>query len=415
MIKGKWIITLLLNYYAYIWAVPDEVVFKHISTENGLPSNYIFTIVQDHDGFMWFGTAEGLSRYDGITFLNFSHVAGDTTSLLNNDIQSIAVDHDKGLWIGTQKGLNYLSFKTYTFKQFHQIYKETLDSYWITKVFVFDQQHILMGTLNNGLLFFNHETGEVKTFKRSDKDKNTLINNTIRDIIKINNDVWIATEGGLDKLNLIDMKFEHLLKGVNVQHICIDPMKNIVVTAINDNQIYTISPDNTKIEKKEILDKEFRNKQKKVLFDHKGNRWLGILDEGIFYHNVENDQKIHWQYNLYNPYGLSTNSILTIFEDRNNNIWIGTFDGGVNLISYHQKPFIQLRVNFKNDGLQSNHIRALHQDLDDDIWVGTKSIGMFSRFNRTNLTFNHYKHYTDKPGSLNDEFVLCIEDAQPGF
>ena len=100
----------------------SEFYFERFSTEDGMPSTYVITIAQDHEGFIWFGTMDGLVKYDGYQYLAYRNIPGDSTSLNDNSIEKIYVDFIGNLWVGTNVGLNRYESSRNCFIQYHCFY-----------------------------------------------------------------------------------------------------------------------------------------------------------------------------------------------------------------------------------------------------------------------------------------------------
>lgn len=397
-------------------AQQGEGYFKHFTSDDGLPSNYISAIIQDHEGFMWFCTSEGLSRYDGYSFFNFRNSPSDSTSLVNNNVRCIAEDSKHNFWIGTQKGLVYLDLNIYKFKRFSLKFKDDIGTNWITSICLIDDSHLLVSTFTKGFYIFDIATEKLVSYQHEAGNENSLLHNTIRYAIRDReNTFWLATDGGLERFIFKTGKIIHFLKGKSIQQISLNLEDNIVVSTLGDAELYIIDPHSQQLIRTQSLPEIYKDKPKHTYFDSYGNQWLGIVDGGLIYQNEKSKKTTHWVYNKYSPHGINSNAPLVVFEDAIGNIWIGTFDGGVNLLEKHRKPFLQIKSNFLETGLQSNHVRSIFQDKEGDIWIGTKVGGMLSKFNRETLEFIHYKQNVSISGSLNDEFVLSITEAKPGY
>src|SRR5688572_4089966 len=168
-IMGKNIIflffALILLEKTQVFAIDDPPV-TYLGIEQGLSNNSVTRIFKDHNGFMWFGTFDGLNRYDGYSFKIFRNVIGDTTSLNGNGIGAIAEDADHQLWIGTGKGLNIYSpnkgnFYATSFKGWCNNSVEPLRSVIHTIQKNKKDGCMLVGTRQKGLLLFqkNSRTG----------------------------------------------------------------------------------------------------------------------------------------------------------------------------------------------------------------------------------------------------------------
>ena len=122
---------LLITIFFFTWfpICAQNLRVEHLTTKDGLVSNMVHTMLQDSDGFMWFGTEDGLCRYDGYSFLNFLYVPTNPHSLSNNLILALAEDKYKQLWIGTHKGLNKIDLETYEITRFNDVFKDFVESF----------------------------------------------------------------------------------------------------------------------------------------------------------------------------------------------------------------------------------------------------------------------------------------------
>ncbi|MCB0293426.1 MAG: histidine kinase, partial [Calditrichaeota bacterium] len=100
------------------WAQSGNIRFDRISIEDGLSQSTIYAILQDRQGFMWFGTQDGLNKFDGYRFTVYKNDPDDLTTIADNFIRAIYEDHDGNLWIGTNGGLNRFDPNTETFTRF---------------------------------------------------------------------------------------------------------------------------------------------------------------------------------------------------------------------------------------------------------------------------------------------------------
>lgn len=388
--------------------------FKHITYEEGLPSNYIEAIIQDHDGFIWIGSSEGLCRYDGYSFLNLINSPSDSTSLIDNGITCLVEDKNHNLWVGTRRGITYLDLNTYKFKRYSTKFKDGIGTNYITSMCLIDEKRMLVGTMLKGAYIFNLETGKITRFTSDPEKNNTLADNRINFVIKDRKqNIWLATEKGLDKLMPATSKIIHILNGDRFQNLSLDTEGNIVATT--DYFLYTINPGLNSVLNKERFFSESQYKLRQTFFDSNGGRWIAVTGQGLLFTKKGDKTITRFVYDKYAQDGLSTKSPMTIYEDHLGNIWIGTFDGGVNVLDKYRKPFVRVNCNFLSNGLQSNHVRCIYQDSDGEIWIGTKSDGMLSRFDRKTCTFTHYKYNPSDPYSLNDDAVFSIADAKPGY
>jgi len=207
----KIFLTLFLIFCSLSIAQTDNIRFEHITVNNGLSSNTVNCIYQDSQGFMWFGTAGGLSKYDGYNFLIYSNDPKDSSSLSNNFVQTIQEDKHGNIWIGTSNGLNKLNPITGNIEYFFNRLDNpnSLSSNNIMSLYIDKHDTIWIGTdkgLNKLEIFINHEnsleTYQYKHYQHDDYNQNSLSNDVITKIYEDRSGVlWIGTRKGLPGIN----------------------------------------------------------------------------------------------------------------------------------------------------------------------------------------------------------------------
>ncbi len=312
--------------------------FKHLTTNEGLSSGNIWSITQDSKGYLWFGTEDGLNKYDAYRFTVYRHNPADNTSISDNAIQAIMEDSD-GLWIGTINGLNKYNYQTESFKQYFH----------------------------------------------DDKDSTSLSSSAIYDILKDKQGrIWIATNRGFDLYNKRTNNFNKYLyksnsiTGAQVRSITIDSKNTLWLSTYNGLYQYDPEKNNfTSYLNNLIVDKSFgSNFIHHIYIDKRKNIWIGTELDGLFYYDASVHQLYHYTHNPADPQSLCHNQINHIMEDYNGNIWIST-NGGLSYIPYGTKlgqnnsifKNIKQKPNDKN-GLSTNIISTTYQAKNYQFWVG---------------------------------------------
>ena len=300
---------------------PYETVTR-LTTDNGLVSNFIISMMEDRKGNIWIGTRDGLCRYDGESFLHLTKKEG----LSHNTVISMLEDRNGDIWIGTKEGLNILTVKAengvekLSLRQFSG--KDLLSRNQIDIMLEDSKGNMWIGTFGGGVVAYDGE------YLRIYDEKIGLSNNYVRDMMfDEHENLWIATSGG----------------GVN---------------KLNPNSFFHIS------------DKEVHS----TLEDSKGNIWLGTRHDGI----LKFDGKSFLKYSV--EQGLSDERVYPIMEDREGNIWAGTFDEGVNIFDGQY-----IRQITEDEGLGDNFVLSLLEDKEGDILIGTNGGGI-SKYDGTYLT-----------------------------
>lgn len=413
MTKTNLLIVLLIIQTCLVCA--QKIEFKHITGADGLGSDMIHCITQDDDDFMWIGTENGLSRYNGYSCLNFLQSPTDSSSLSNNIVNSLALDNNHQLWIGTHQGLNKLDLRTYKITRFHSDEHDALDTHTIRSLLVSPDNKLWVGSDMGGLYCIDLNTHAIVNYSHNSLDSTSVVDNDIKSLLQDSqNRLFIGTNNGLDLFNPGTQTFTHLLKNESIAHLDLQKDGSILIGLIASGNYY-LKLNNDLSLKKVTIPLEFVNKKVIPFSDSEGNLWLSISDHGILYCDDITQQPFLIKHNKNETLGISSNNTKTIFEDRFGDIWLGSFDAGINVFEKRHKPFMHIKDNNAPDGLQNNRVRAIYQDSEDNIWIGTKDGGTLSLFNRENFSFTHYKHSLLDPHSLSNDYIICMTEDKPGY
>lgn len=410
--RGK--LLFILGWLSISSLANNNIYFEHITQSNGLPSNDVNQIFQDSDGLMWFVTYNGLASYDGYSFKEYRYSPTDSTTISHDLVLHVTEENPRYLWIGTYRGFcrydkELDKFKRYTSPNLGEVSNSTI------RKIVFDNENNVWLATNGGLAVYNQHTDSLTFYTHDPKDTNTICDGSILELyFDSNNQVWIGSRTGLDLFDRESKKFTHLYKDEEFEKI-IPYKQGVLAISRNFNRYYT--PSVTSIEFEENLFTEdkpgfvFTD----MLTNYQGAEWYAIREYGIFVNYYNNREPANYTYSKYNSHGLNSNVPQCLFRDRDDNLWIGTFDGGVNFYSPYRKVFHNIRDNFLETGLMNNKVKTIYQDRDGDIWVGTKVGGMLSKFDINTHTFTHYHHDPNDPFSISDDYIFAITDAEPGY
>lgn len=393
----------------------QKISFKQLSNNDGLLSNSVNAIEQDADGFMWFGTNEGLSRYDGYSFLNFFHTPTNNHSLSNDFVNCLMEDKNNHLWIGTMNGLNYLNRETYEINRLTIGLNDSVGEFPIQSLALDNDDNIWIGSEYSGLYKLNTITHQVTHFKNIPDNSTTINSNHVSCLLfDSNRGLMVGTDMGLDLFDLKTQTFKHVVKKAMMQELKFYNDSSVFIGIVSKEKYYYKWTLAELVEKKEFPANTALNNMK-FLMDQKGNQWLSIRDRGLFFQDTLANESQHLQFNRFDPEGLSSNAISSIYQDSFGNIWIGTVDAGINLFTPAKKAFVHIKDNYLNTGLQNNKVRSLFQDSEGDIWMGTKLGGTLSKFDRESSTFQHYRSQASNPSTLSDDMIFCITEEKPGY
>jgi PAS domain S-box-containing protein len=453
----------------------DILQFENISTEQGLSQNTVTAILQDQQGFMWFGTEGGLNKYDGYQFSIYKHDPDDPQSLSSNVISSIFEDRDGTLWIGTIAGLDRLDRKTNMFVNYLRDFPDS-DNPSERSVLAINQDRsgvLWVGTDGGGLLAFNLKNNQFTIYKHDPNDPKTLIDNTIHSIYEDRDGtLWIGADQGLDRLDPATGEITHCNQNSTLVRSLIDnPVYAInedsqgmmllgtqkglfqwnrtqnqineylhqpsILNSISDNSIRCIFKDaqgTLWVGTRSGLD-QFNESQKRfVHYKHNPNDFQSLISDSI--RSVYEDQSgVIWigtagggiskyarashKFNLYKTTpglsnSLSDNNIWSVYEDRNGMLWVGTFSAGLNKLD-RKSGIVTVYKNNPGEAnsLSNNDIRAILEDQNGNLWVGTEHGGL-ERFDPQTGTFFHYQYNADDPGSLSSDSIFSIYEDHLG-
>ena len=194
--------------------------FERVTTRQGLSQNMVFDAVQDALGFMWFGTQDGLNRYDGSEFKTFDRVLYDSTSLAGSLVLRLFPTADGGLWVSTDGGLQRYNPSTESFERVRakapasadSTYRRRCVSCYPVSVMHEDREGELWLGSGIGLARFDHASQSEQVYQHDPEDETSLSNSVVTNIHEDNDgDLWVATINGVNKFNRDSQTFDRFL------------------------------------------------------------------------------------------------------------------------------------------------------------------------------------------------------------
>jgi len=391
------------------------------TVSNGLPSGKIDNITEDHEGFMWFGTANGLVKYDGYTFTIYKNILGNNKSLASNIVTCVYESPDSILFVGTRSGLHTFNRNTNNFDRIFD-FKNGIDSnFTVTSICSDSEGNHYFIAANKSDIFkcnkiksnkqfcfvrFSSERHFNDKFFYSVFDKNNRLwmcspneidrfengkfskiffpvkeSDFKRILISNNNTIYAATSKGLYKYDEKNQRFNDTnifskIKSIDISHICIDPQNNFYIASEN-NGLYIVN------ELGEILNHFCKENSSakaignntifKVYVDKSKNIWLSLLANEIdvlFYKPKYYDNYFISKNNKQE--GLQSNIITSFFDENESRLWIGTDGGGIHICDVIKNTIIPVGTTV----LKSNKIIKLVPDENNHLWICTYGGGL---------------------------------------
>ncbi len=389
---------------------PDDIVFKpppkdikfgKISVNQGLSQSSVSSIVQDNTGLMWFGTDDGLNKFDGYEFSIYKHNPENADSLSSNVILSIFQDSKDQFWIGTTEGLDQYNrarneWHHYPLDQVQAIVEDSSGVLWVGSfagLFRFDEgenpglvRHIsdriyalqadskgmLWAGTDRGLMKLDENGERIALYQHQEPEVNSLTDNLVRVVHEDSEGyLWVGTLGGLNKF---------------------DSSSEVFLPFVHDNlDIYSISS----------------NAISSIYEDHSGVMWIGT-DLGLNRFDPDIQGFLHYNFDADNPDSLSSDQVRTISQDRGGVIWIGTNAAGLNTIDTTQKAFVHHEYEGRGrNRLSNNLVFSIFEDNSEILWIGTGGGGI-NRFDRDLDVYTYYQHDPKNPYSLSDDYVTSV-------
>ncbi|HUH97743.1 MAG TPA: two-component regulator propeller domain-containing protein [Anaerolineales bacterium] len=408
-------------------AQTDTIRFENISTDQGLSQATVNTILQDQQGFMWFGTEGGLNRYDGYQFTVYQHDPDDPGSLSDNLVLATYEDRNGILWIGTSVGLDRFDRTSGTFTHYSKELTPSGDGSG-TEVSAIDQDRsgtLWVGTYGSGLNALDLTTDRITTYRHHQDDPRSLSNDSINSIyISPAGEVWICTDGGLDRFDPKTRSFDHFLlsalgspiaDNVPVRAVYQDYQGMMWIGTLDGLIRWDRAANRFVLYQHEPNDPESLsdNSVKRVFEDSQGALWIGTL-RGLNQFDSIRNRFIRYIHDPNDPSSLSSDYVRSIFEDRSGVLWVGTSFGGLNKYARSTQKF-QLDTNQPGlpNNLSDNNVWSIYEDQSGNLWIGTFFSGL-NKLDARSGSVTIYRHDPSNPTSLSDDEIRAILQDRNG-
>lgn len=399
--------------------------FEHLTSEQGLSTNVISCIVQDRRGFMWFGTSDGLNKYDGYRFTVYKHNPSDSTSIAGNYITTILESQNGTLWIGTNAGgLSRMNPKERARDRFTNFRHDpgdasSLGDNTIWKIYEDKAGTIWLGTASG----LSRIDGELfRTWEIAGENSPASGDIGVSDICEDGQgDLWLATRAGLYRFDPRMESFEQIdIKPGQAG----DPGKNLVLIVEADrhgaiwigtlNELARYDPYSGGLQTYPAL-----RKVMSLNISHpEGRMWIGTSDHGLY--QAEFDRQgitklIHHSNDTARPGGLSRHIIHALYQDRSGILWVGTLAGGVHKLNPNKNHFKTLRRNPDRPvkSLNDDVVTAIYEDRSGIFWIGAWKGGL-NRLDPATGNFTHYSHDPDNAFSVGANYIKALLEDRPG-
>ncbi len=402
-----------------------QLRFEHILQENGLSHSKVNCIVQDRRGFMWFGTNEGLNRYDGYQFTVYLNDPGDPNSLSANLVRCLLEDSRGNLWVGTEPGgLNLYDRKLERFIRLSQdsLSEIRLHDDYINSIAEDTRGRVWLGT-SGGIEMVDLQNKTARFFAPYPRISRSNVANRVNSIcMDGKRNLWVGTNGGgLCRFDLEDLRFtcyrheagdSRSLSDDEIFYIHKDVQDNLWIgTNRGILNWYDRSRDEFRHYYPDANEKE-SSIIRAIFDDAKGNLWVGTR-YGLHMFDRKTRRFTNYIHDPENPYSLSQNSIQVIYKDARGDLWIGT-RGGVNFLNMDVQPFVHIRAGANNPRYLDNQVvYSICRDHRGGMWFGTEEGGV-NRLNRATGQYTYYTYDRDDPDGIRSNNIKHIVEDREG-
>jgi PAS domain S-box-containing protein len=403
--------------------VMRHVRFQHITTDDGLSRSFVQAILKDSQGFLWFGTADGLNRYDGRSFTVYRHDPKDPESLPSSQAGVLYEDSKKRLWVGSSwsaEGLALYDRARDRFKRFRPTAGHRGSE---VRAIIEDRQGQLWVGTDQGVAQFDPEAGTFKVFSFPSADAKAPIAASVMSLLEDRRGVlWVGTGAGLLTFDRASGRYTRWNAGgedpVGLNHGEISDL-------LEDEQgtlwVPTLGGGLFRIDPATGREMHYRcdpsNPQslghprvRSLASDGQGHIYVGTENGGLDVLDRASGRFTHFRADVDEEESLNSDSIWALRMDDQGILWIGTAKGGVNVLSPFFQRFELLRA--RRGGLTDPHVSAVLEDSRGDLWIGTDGGGI-DRLDRRSGRFTHYRHDPKNPATIGSDSIFAMfEDPQ---
>ena len=388
--KQRVIFLLYLLAFTYSSLSAQNYYFKQYQGENGLSNNNVTCSIQDIHGFIWIGTRDGLNRFDGYSFRIFRDTDEGAKSIGNNWILSLAIDSNGALWVGTYMGIYKYNEKEENFDLI------PFCKGMRAKNLVFDSSGNLWLILDGKLVKYNEQLDSHQTY--TIPDNGVLSSFCYTSTEKI----WLVLSNGmLYQFDLSSGEFQgndlfshspnFKVKNLTSIFPTITGEKLFIGSTTHGAKIFDIQTNTYKdlmhkeIEQVEICVNDFIQTSPNEV-------WIAS-ESGLYIYNLAKDSYFLIKKRQLDPYSLSTNFLRTLYKDKENGIWLGSYSGGINYYAPFQ-PFQKFYAYPSDNALEGDIVHDITTDQYDNLWIATEDAGL----NKLDVRTGKYTHYKQGAG-----------------
>ncbi|MGQ1891596.1 hybrid sensor histidine kinase/response regulator transcription factor [Thermophagus sp. OGC60D27] len=417
----KWPKTLIFIFILTIYlgqmAAAYNFKFKNFQVNDGLSENTVQCILQDHQGFLWFGTKDGLNRFDGKEFKIFKHEPGNPQSIGNNFIRDLFQDEDHIIWVGTDHQLYLFDPVTEQFNPFSFRTKDGVSIHsTVTSIKAGNKDKIWIGTPTQGVFCFSKTTKTLVQYTQG-STSTSLGSNLVWRIYRDNaGTMWIGTRNGLSAYNKETTTF--ITYGSREPDSPIEDPEILAISEDSDGELWLGTWSGGLVRFNRTSGKftsYFSSKDRtyithiRAIFEYQKNELLVGADDGLYLFN-----KKTLEYNRIDdpgdPHSLKDQNVYSIYKDREEGIWVGTYFGGVHYLSSNSKIIEHYYPKQHKNSLSGKAVSQFCEDPAGNLWIATEDGGLNYFDTKTKIFTSYIPSEQGKSISYHNIHALALKN-----
>jgi diguanylate cyclase (GGDEF)-like protein len=420
--RARVLIALLVGVFSCVAQATPPLSVQRYSLEEGLSQQAVNAIVQDAEGFMWFGTEDGLNRFDGYEFRQLRHDRGDSQTLPNGWISSLVASED-GLWIATDGG-GVVFRNAHTGKLLSPApLRDTPDLQRVRAITRDRLGRLWIATRDAGLAIFDARTSELHRFRHAPTLANSLSDNSVFSIAHLRSgDTLIGTARGLDRLSAANLSVSR----VRFPPELVAPGQPLRVRALTEaaDGMVWVGTD-AGLGRFDPRTEDWRvyransgganrlpdDRVQSLLIDSQGRLWIGLI-QGLCWFDSATEKFASYHRDVTDTRSLPDDYVVSLFEDRGGSLWIGTKSGGLAKWNPRTWSFGHVRASTE-EGFSDRNITSFAEDRLGRLWIGTFGSGI-NLLDRASGRVTAVRHVDGVRGSLSDERVMAMLESGDG-
>ena len=384
---------------------------KFFGSNNQLSNSHVNYIYQDRKGYIWICTENGLNLFDGIKFKVFTHIANDSTSLASNLVLSVLEDRSGNFWVGTTDGVQILNRETGQFQKVNLAYRNITNFNYIKCITEDSNGHIWLSTNHAGVIRIDEKSMNAVYYMQTNSN---ICSNKINTIYEDRfGNIWIGSQdNGISVLNIdnhtidnyaCDPADKNSLSSNKIFSIIEEPSGKILVATI-DGTIDAFDYNTRSFQRNYIPSIE---RAYTLYTDSKKNLWIGTDGDGLKCYNFSDKTVSTYESELINL-DMREAKVHSIFEDKQHNIWVALYQKGVLMIPLKDKIFKNIGFNpfYTNKNIGNECCLTILEDHNHEIWIGTDGDGIY-KLDTDRKVKAHYKD----PQFTPDVVLSIFEDS----